>query len=127
MAYAAGWERVQLYGGGDHERDRCIRQWRTCRIKRFKERQDQLREWINFAEIAEWHSEVEGLEQNRKKSDAAFDTLEKDLLAGVFEQNGRSRVLYLHTGVSRSRMTREWLRDAINGDYDGECGRSSPA
>jgi hypothetical protein len=47
---------VQLYGGGERERDRRTRQWRTARIKRFAERQRQTREWINFAEIAEWCS-----------------------------------------------------------------------
>ena len=48
-----------------------------------------------------------------------------DLLAGEFEENGRSRVLYLHPGTAKARMTRERLRDAIDHNYDGDHGRSA--
>ena len=116
---------VQFYGGGERERDRRARQWRTARIERFAERQRQTREWINFAEIAEWCSkEDQSIVPNKEKSTAAFDTLASDLLAGEFEENGRSRVLYLHPATAKARMARDWLQDAIAHNYDGEHGRS---
>src|SRR5262245_15127446 len=51
--------------------------------------------------------------------------LESDLLAGLFEEGGRSRVLFLFPGVdlTHGKMTRQLLRDAIENDYDGERGR----
>jgi hypothetical protein len=45
-------------------------------------------------------------------------------LASEFEENGRSRVLYLHPLVTKARMTRECLKDAIEHNYDGDRGRS---
>ena len=117
---------VQLYGSGDRERDRRTRQWRTARIIRFTENQRRTREWINFAEIAEWCSkEDQSIVPNKEKGAAAYDTLARDLLAGEFEENGRSRVLYLHPATPKARMTREWLRDAIEHNYDGAHGRSA--
>src|SRR5215475_12380444 len=111
---------IQLYGGGDPERDRRTRKWRMARIKRFTERQREAREWINFAEIAEWCSkEDQSIVPNTEKSTAAFDTLASDLLSGEFEEKSRSRVLYLHPATARARMTREWLKDAIDHNYDG--------
>ena len=116
---------VQLYRGGDRERDRLTRQWRIARINRFTEKQRRTREWINFAEIAEWCSkEDQSILSNKEKSAAAFDTLASDLLAGEFEENGRSRVLYLHPATARARMTREWLQDAIDHNYEGQRGRA---
>ena len=102
------------------------RQWRTARIIRFTENQRRTREWINFAEIAEWCSkEDQSIVPNKEKGAAAYDTLARDLLAGEFEENGRSRVLYLHPATPKARMTREWLRDAIEHNYDGAHGRSA--
>ena len=97
-----------------------------ARIKRFTERQREEREWINFAEIAEWCSkEDQSIVPNTEKSAAAFDTLASDLLSGEFEEKSRSRVLYLHPATARARMTREWLKDAIDHNYDGDYGRSA--
>jgi hypothetical protein len=116
---------IQLYRGGDRDRDRRTPQWRADRIKRFTEGQRQKREWINFAEIAEWCSEEhQSIKPNEEKRATAFDTLARDLLSGEFEENGRSRVLYLHPDVVWARMTRERLREAINHNYDGNAGRS---
>jgi hypothetical protein len=113
-------------GGGDRERDRRVRQWRAARIDRFTERQRQARQWINFAEIAEWCSkEDQSVVSNKEKWAAAFETLACDLLSGEFEEKGRSRVLYLHPATSKARMTREWLKDAIEHNYDGDAGRSA--
>jgi hypothetical protein len=115
-----------LYGGGNRDRDQRARKWRAARIKRFTERQREAREWINFAEIAEWCSkEDQSIVPNAEKRTAAFDTLASDLLAGEFEENGRSRVLYLHPAVIKARMTREWLKDVIGHNLDGHHGRSA--
>ena len=100
---------VQLYGGGDRERDQRTRQRRTARIERFTEIQQGKREWINFAEIAEWCSEESSVVPNEVAREAAYQKLQRDLLEEDFEENGRSRVLYLHPNTSKARMTRDWL------------------
>lgn len=101
-------------------------QWRAARIERFRERQRRAREWINFAEIAEWCSkEDQSIVPNKEKGAAAFDTLASDLLSGEFDERGRSRVFYLHPSSSKTRMTREWLKDVIDHNYDGAAGRSA--
>jgi hypothetical protein len=101
------------------------RQWRAARIQRFTEQKRQTREWINFADIADWCSkEDHSIIPSEDKRAAAFDTLASDLLSGVFEENGRSRVLYLHPATTKSRMTRAWLRDVIRHNYDNKRGRS---
>ena len=106
------------------ERDRRTRQWRTARIERFEERQRKTRECINFKEIAEWCSEEDGsIEQNENKRAAAFDRLANDLIAGEFDENGRSRVHYLHRHIAK-QVTPEWFKDVINHNWDGHHGRS---
>jgi hypothetical protein len=118
----------QLRGSWDHERDQRVeraRQWRAARINRFTETQRRKREWINFAEIADWCSkEDQSIVPDKGKSAAAYDTLSSDLLAGEFEENGRSRVLYLHMATTKSKMTRTWLQDAIEHNFGGDHGRS---
>ena len=100
--------------------------WRSNRSERFTARQRRVREWINFAEIAEWCSREDGsIQPNEKKRAAALDALERDLLAGEFDENGRSRVLFLSPESTRARMTRAWLKDAIEYNYDGHQGRSA--
>jgi hypothetical protein len=109
-----------------YERDQPAVQWRADRIHRFTQAQRCAREWINFAEVAEWCSkEDQSIVPSKAKCAAAYDTLAIDLLAGEFEENGRSRVLYLHPAVTKSRMTREWLQDAIEHNYDHDHGRSA--
>jgi hypothetical protein len=104
-------------------------QWDQERIRRFEEEQRRKREWISFVEIAEWYSELRVPTTPKKAAAAreqAYDMLQRDLLAGLFEEGGRSQVLFLCPGVSLShwKMEREWLRDAIDNNYDGEHGRS---
>jgi hypothetical protein len=95
------------------------------RIRRFEKTQRQKREWINFAEIAEWCSELSGTGvPNEAAHENAYRMLERDLLAGAFEEDGRSRVLFLFPGVARARMTHQWLRAAIEHNYDNKYGRS---
>ena len=101
------------------------RQWRAARIQRFTQKQQQTREWINFAEIADWCSkEDHSIIPSEDKRAVAFETLARDLLSGVFEENGRSRVLYLSPATTKARMTRAWLHDAIHHSYDNNGGRS---
>jgi len=113
------------YLGDDRERARATEQWRTAWIKRFTERQRCTQKWINFAEIADWCSkEDQSIVPSKEKRAAAFDTLAADLLAGEFEENGRSLVLHFHAATAIRRMTRDWLKDADDHDYDGHCGQS---
>ena len=127
-------QRVELLGydpkdDQNFERAWKARQWDFANIRRFEEAQRRKREWINFVEIAEWYSELR-LPTTPKKAAAAreqaYSMLERDLLAGLFEEGGRSRVLFLHPGLSVShwKMERQWLRDAIDNNYDSEHGRS---
>jgi hypothetical protein len=85
--------------------------WRADRIERFTARQRRVREWINFAEIAEWCSREDGsIVANEEKRAAAFDILQTDLLAGDFDENGRSRVFYLHPEIKKSEFRVNHLR-----------------
>jgi hypothetical protein len=103
--------------------ENSLRQRRDIRIRAFTETNRYTRDWINFAEIAEWCSEEDGIRPNEAKRAAAYDSLERDLLAGEFVEGGRSRVLYLHRRSAKVRMTPEWLKDAIDHNLDGENGR----
>jgi hypothetical protein len=106
---------VSLYDGGDRRRDRQARQRRADRIRRFSENQKRTREWINFAEIAEWCSELSGsVVPDERARASAYEKLQRDLLEGDFEENGRSRVHYLHPWTVKARMTREWLQEMIS-------------
>src|SRR5262245_24538449 len=71
------------------------------RIRRFKEVQRRKCNWIKFTQIAEAYSEQGG----PGAAERAYAMLQHDLLAGNFEENGRSQVLYLFPGVTDRRMT----------------------
>jgi hypothetical protein len=103
-------------------------QWDEERIRRFEEEQRRKREWISFVEIAEWYSILAGPVSPKKAAalrEQAYRMLESDSLAGWFEEGGRSQVLFLCPGISLShwKMERQWLRDAIDNNYDNEHGR----
>jgi hypothetical protein len=105
---------------------RQARIWRANRIERFIARQRRVCEWINFTDIAEWCSKEEGsIVPNEHKRAAAFDALERDLLAGEFEENGRSRVLFLSSATTKTKITRTSLKEAMEYNYDGKHGRSA--
>src|SRR6516225_7831074 len=100
-------------------------QWDEDRIRRFKEDQWRKREWINFVEIAEWYSDLRGPVSPKKAAalrEQAHSMLKSDLLARLFEEGGRSRVLFRLPGVNftAGKMTRQRLQDAIDNDPDGE-------
>ena len=98
-------EKVRLYS---------IRRWRTARIERFTKIQRDKREWINFAEIAEYCSEESGgVVPNEVARETAYEKLLADLLDGDFEENGVSQIMYLHPYTSKTRMTREWMADLL--------------
>jgi hypothetical protein len=114
----------------DDDGDSNWRRWRTARIERCTEIQRRTREWINFAEIAEWCSDESGVVPNEDARGAAYQKLQHDLLEGDFEENGRSRVLYLHLYSTKARMTRDWLtrqietskdQTTINSQYLAHC------
>ena len=86
-----------------------IRRRRTAWIERFTKIQRDKREWINFAEIAEYCSEESGIVSNEVAREAAYERLLADLLERDFEKNGVSQIMYLHPYPSKTRMTREWL------------------
>src|SRR6516165_11486069 len=88
-----------------------IRRRRTARIERITEIQRDKREWINFAEIAEYCSEESGIVSNEVAREAAYERLLADLLERDFEENGVSQIMYLHPYTSKTRMTREWMAD----------------
>ena len=98
---------------------------RAARIARFAAVQRRQRDWISFEEIADWcaregHS-VFGDESKRR---AALDLLSSDLLAGMFDLGGRSRVLYLHPEGRWLRMTADRLRQIKEWNADLDEGRS---
>ena len=57
-----------------------IRRRRTAWIERFTKIQRDKREWINFAEIAEYCSEESGIVSNEVAREAAYEKLLADLL-----------------------------------------------
>ena len=108
---------------------REAKQWDEDRIKRFEEEQRRKHEWIKFAEIAEEYSERGGPAGPKKAAAArehAYTMLVQDLMAGYFEQGGRSRVRFVFPGVSgtHGKMTRKWLQDVIDNNWDDRRGRS---
>jgi len=106
------------------------RQRRAALIERFKKRQRNSRKWINFAEIAESYSrEDHSILPNEHKRAAAFDLLADDLLAGEFEENGHSLILFLHPATKKMRWTPAELkvafdsldRDHVRSEYLAHC------
>jgi hypothetical protein len=112
-----------LAGSTSSNFESSLRQKRDNQIHVFTETNRNTRDWINFAEIAEWCSEEDGILPNEAKRAAAYDSLARDLLAGEFVEDGRSRVLYLHPRSAKIRMTARWLKDAIDHNLDGANGR----
>lgn len=99
-------------GKGDNREQAKI--WRTNRIARFTADQRRKREWINFAEIADWCSEVDGsVVPNESARVSAYAKLQRDLLESDFEENGRSRVRYLHPWTVKAKITRQEMENMI--------------
>jgi hypothetical protein len=125
MSIPSSESETTLVAETDGKRTKQARQWRLARMERFAQIQLRKREWLNFEEIAEMCSELDrsGV-PNEAAREYALRNLERALDNGDFEENGRSRVLYLHPSTLRTRMTCEWYQDAKQYDYDGHRGRS---
>ena len=97
------------------QRVKQARQWRAGRIRRFTEKQRRKHDWINFAEITDWCSEIDGsVAPNEAACASAYEKLQRDLLEGDFEENDGSRVLYLHPWTVMAKITRARLREAVD-------------
>jgi hypothetical protein len=107
-------------------RSREINQWHEDMIQHFLEDQQCKREWIPTTEIAEWYSDLSGATPNKSAlEEDALKMIERDLLAGLFQRDGRSQILFRCPGVSlaHGKMTPQWLREAIIYNWDREHGR----
>jgi hypothetical protein len=125
MAFPSSKSETALVAATDGKRTEQARQWRSARMERFAQTQRRKREWLNSEEIAEVCSELDGSGvPNEAARENAYRNFERDLLSGDFKENGRSRVFYLHPWTVRTRMTPEWLQNAIEYNYDGHRGRS---
>ena len=84
------------------------REHRERRIGKFTARQRREREWINFAEIADWCArEIGSIKPDEERRSLAFARLRAALKAGEFEQADRARVLMLSPDSSMAKLTRE--------------------
>jgi hypothetical protein len=90
---------------------------------RFVERQRLARRWIAFVDLADWcagSTTRTSIEDEQRALELAYQRLAMSMLGGEFEQNRRSKVLYLDPFVSedglplRSRLTREQFQIAFD-------------
>jgi hypothetical protein len=102
--------------GVEFGRDRQREEQRRIRqIERFNACQRRARRWINFAEIADWCSELGGsVTPNETDRASAFVKLQRDFMEGDFEGKDVSRVLYLSPETSMTRMTQESMQRIID-------------
>jgi hypothetical protein len=98
---------------GDIQRSQqASHRWQT-RIERFTREQRSKRDCINFAEIAEWFSDLADPQGSDEIARAnAYRKLQQGMLDGDFEQNGRSAVRLLHPRMIR-RMQPEYFRSIL--------------
>ena len=93
---------------------RARRRWleavRTERIRRFKEQQRQHRTWVCFEDIGDWCGRRDNdIVTDPVRIAATYDQLAQSLLAGEFDNLGRTRVLFLSKDSSKARLSREDL------------------
>ena len=97
---------------------------RTARTNRFRERQRHSLEWINFDAIADWCARANGdIKPDEERRSLAYTELQKALLEGDFEKEGRTRVIFLNPKSPMAKMTRERLT-SIAGFHDAHVLRS---
>jgi hypothetical protein len=83
------------------------------RIERWMERMRRSREWISFADIADWCAREKGsIRADDNLKAGAYRALGESVMSGEFEERGRSRVVYqaallVPSHPVRIRMTRE--------------------
>ena len=109
----------------DEQSRRVAEQWRLARFERILRRLRQTREWISFADVADFCACESGLiEPDQARRGRAYDHLADALIKGEFDdEGGRTRVLLLYPGSRKMRLTWRWLADAIELDLDGARGR----
>ena len=105
-------QRARLRDSDDRQKKQHTQKWREGRIQRFTNTQRYVRDWINFAEIADWCSELAGsIVSDEGARASAYEKLQADLMLGDFENSGKTRVLYLHPWTRMAKMTRDRARD----------------
>jgi hypothetical protein len=105
-------QRAKLKDSDDRQKKQQTQKWREECIQRFTDTQRHLRDWINFAEIADWCSELAGsIVSDEDARASAYEKLQADLMMGDFEEKGKTRVLYLHPLTPMAKMTRDRARD----------------
>jgi hypothetical protein len=108
----------------DNYRRAC--QWRATRILCFAEQQTHKRNWIRFTELAERERlRVSALDNigNHFNIYDGYRAFREAILAGRFETQGRSRILYLHPLTTKARMTREFLEHVMEWHPTETVGR----
>jgi hypothetical protein len=98
---------------GDMGRSRQVWRRRQTHIERFAGNQLLKHDWINFAEIAEWFTDLAGPQHPSENARLeAYRRLQQDMLDGDFEQDGRSAVHLLHPRMTR-RMQPDFFRSML--------------
>jgi hypothetical protein len=101
--------------------NRSIRErWRQKWIDRFAAKQQQVRRWISFVEIADVCARVAspvGIAEEDEARALAYRRLVESMSRGEFEKNGRSWVLLLFPNLDASvpphRLTPEYFRAMV--------------
>jgi hypothetical protein len=97
---------------------RLTRDRHEGQIRKWKGRQRRQREWINFADMADWCSRMPGdVARDRTRQAQGFLDLLDAVLAGEFDQAGRCRVGYLPGATTIA----EPLRLHLQVDYLRDC------
>lgn len=108
----------------DNYRRAC--HWRAARILRFAELQTRQRNWIRFTELAEREQLRVSASDYIGDHFSIYDgyrAFREAILAGRFETQGRSRILYLHPLTTKARMTREFLAHMVECNPNETVGR----
>jgi hypothetical protein len=74
-------------------------------------RQRIAREWINFAEIADWCAREPGsIVPDETRRAATYSRLRTSIMSGEFQQGDRARTLFLSPDTSMAKLTAERLK-----------------
>jgi hypothetical protein len=98
---------------GDIDASWQASQRKEVQIERFRRSQRQKRDWINFAEIADWFTDLAGPQKSTESTRAdVYRLLQQDILEGDFEEDGRSTVRLLHARLNQ-RIQSEYVRSFL--------------
>ncbi len=85
---------------------------RAKRIESWADKQRRSRDWISFAEVAEWCARERGsIQVSTRLREDAYRELGEAIMRGEFEVNGLTRVTFRHRAVTRLKMTRKDFED----------------